>query len=170
MVAPFSVIAHRGNSSLAPENTLPAFDLALESVPAFELDVQLTSDGVCVVLHDEVLGRTNNGTAGQLVADTSWAALSQLDAGAWFGERGEHAGCRIPTLGAVLGRYRHRCHIHLVSDGRLLYNEDGTVSLTIPVPGIQRSDDYTGLCKRIIGLMLLVSDEVLMLPIIGAEE
>ncbi|GAX83809.1 hypothetical protein CEUSTIGMA_g11234.t1 [Chlamydomonas eustigma] len=105
----FSVIAHRGNSALAPENTLKAFDLALELGPAFELDVQLTSDNICIVLHDEKLGRTNIGSS--QVADTSWTDLSTLDAGSWFGT--EHADCRIPTLLQVLERYQSRAHIHL---------------------------------------------------------
>ena len=109
----FCIIAHRGNSALAPENTLLAFDLALEAVSAFELDVQLTSDGVAIVLHDEQLGRTNNGQG--RVCDSDWKTLSQLDAGSWHAaSSGRHAECRIPALREVLDRYRQRAHIHLV--------------------------------------------------------
>ena len=116
----FSVIAHRGNSTLAPENTFAAFDLALDAVPAFELDVQLTSDGVCVVLHDEKLGRTNNGFGP--VAQADMLTISGLDAGSWHGS--QYAGCRIPTLREVLDRYRHRAHIYLVG-ARLLIRSPG---------------------------------------------
>ena len=53
---PFTLIAHRGYSDLAPENTLPAFDLALErGYPQLELDVQLTRDGIPVIIHDDTL-------------------------------------------------------------------------------------------------------------------
>ncbi|KAG1677821.1 hypothetical protein FOA52_008585 [Chlamydomonas sp. UWO 241] len=108
----FGIIAHRGNSALAPENTLPAFELALETTPAFELDTQLSSDGVVVVLHDESLGRINNGTGP--AADATWDTLSKLDAVTWFGAADGHfAGARIPTLAEVLARFRGRAHIHL---------------------------------------------------------
>ena len=51
----FVIIGHRGNCSAAPENTLPAFDLALaHGFTHFETDCLLTKDGVCIVLHDEV--------------------------------------------------------------------------------------------------------------------
>ena len=56
---PFTLIAHRGFSSDAPENTFAAFDLALESgFDNIELDAQLTADGVPVVIHDSTLDRT----------------------------------------------------------------------------------------------------------------
>ena len=111
VVMRFCVIAHRGNSSIAPENTIPAFDAAMQSGTSFEMDVQLTSCGTCIVLHDEKLGRTNNGSG--LVSQADWATVSSLDAGAWMGP--QHAGCRIPSLREVLERYRKRAHIHLVS-------------------------------------------------------
>ncbi len=108
----FVVIAHRGDSSAAPENTLTAFDLALsQGFPHFETDCQLSSDGIPVVLHDETLGRVNNGS-GPAAAATS-EQLRQLDAGSWFDPH--FAGERIPTLQQVLVKYRGRVHMHLVS-------------------------------------------------------
>lgn len=103
-VAPnFSVIAHRGFSSIAPENTVAAFDAALGAgFKHFETDVQLTADGAVVVLHDENLGRTNDGSG--KVAECTAAQLMLLDAGGWFGE--EWAGqCRIPLLADILARW-----------------------------------------------------------------
>jgi len=108
----FVIIAHRGDSSAAPENTVQAFDLSLsQGFQNFETDCQLSSDGVPVVLHDESLGRVNNGS-GPAAAATA-QQLQQLDAGSWFGP--QFAGARIPLLEEVLFRYRGQIHLHLVS-------------------------------------------------------
>ena len=76
-------VAHRGFSSIAPENTMAAFNMAMErpEVQWMELDVQLSRDGVPVVIHDFTLERTTNGKG--RVKDTDWSALKQLDAGSW---------------------------------------------------------------------------------------
>lgn len=72
------IIAHRGAVSLAPENTLAAIRAAREQgVNWVEVDVKITYDGVPILIHDEVLDRTTNGTG--LVAQTSWSDLSRLD-------------------------------------------------------------------------------------------
>jgi glycerophosphoryl diester phosphodiesterase len=93
------LIAHRGNSSAAPENTLAAFRAALDSgAEGVEFDVQLSRDGVPVVIHDENLERTTSGR-GQ-VSERTLEELKRLDAGAWFAP--EHADARIPTLEEVL--------------------------------------------------------------------
>lgn len=89
------VLAHRGASGRAPENTMAAFRLAADlGADGFELDVQLTSDRVPVVLHDDDVRRTSDGSGP--VAGLTLAALRALDFGAWFGPafRGE----RIPLL------------------------------------------------------------------------
>ena len=93
------IIAHRGNSSETPENTLAAFRDALTTgAVAVEFDVQLTRDGVPVVVHDEKLGRTVKGKG--VVGDLSLDELQALDAGSWFSPR--FAAERVPTLKAVL--------------------------------------------------------------------
>jgi len=101
------IIAHRGASGAAPENTLPAFDLAVrQGADAIELDVRLTADGVPVVLHDATLDRTTGGH-GQMRA-LSLAELREVDAGARFTLDGGRsfpfraAEVRIPTLSEVL--------------------------------------------------------------------
>lgn len=92
---PAFVAAHRGDRSAAPENTMPAFELAVLSGMDFvETDVQLSSDGVPVLMHDESLDRTTNGTG--LVRDFTLEELQKLDAGSWFSP--EFAGVTIPTL------------------------------------------------------------------------
>ncbi len=89
------VVAHRGASRAAPENTLAAFREALDrGADAVELDVQRTSDGHLIILHDATLERTTDGRGP--VALYSLAALKKLDAGRWFNER--FTGERLPTL------------------------------------------------------------------------
>src|SRR5688500_16528220 len=102
------VIAHRGASSYAPENTLAAFDLAIEmGARHLELDVHLTRDDHVVVIHDDTVDRTTGGVGP--VAEQTLAELKSLDAGSWFGEK--FAGQRIPTFAEVLERYAGRAHL-----------------------------------------------------------
>ncbi len=106
----FLCIAHRGASSYAPENTFAAFDYALElGVRHVELDVHFSRDGHLVVIHDDTLDRTTDGTG--RVADRTLAELRSLDAGAWFGA--EYGGERIRTLAEVFERYKGRLHFHV---------------------------------------------------------
>lgn len=108
----FILIAHRGFSSRAPENTIPAFDMALEAgFGNFELDAQLTSDGAVVVIHDDTVDRTTNG-AGP-VAGLSLTEIRTLDAGARFGDGTRSGVTPVPTLEEVLRRFAGRAHIHL---------------------------------------------------------
>jgi glycerophosphoryl diester phosphodiesterase len=93
-----TVFAHRGASAHAPENTLAAFQLALEhGADAIEFDVKLTADGHVVAHHDNTLDRTTDGK-GRLRSFTL-AELKKLDAGAWFSET--YRGERIPTLAEI---------------------------------------------------------------------
>lgn len=113
-VVPFMAIAHRGASSYAPENTFAAYDLALEmGARHIELDVHLTTDGQVVVIHDDLLDRTTDGSGP--VAAHSLSELKQLDAGARFAPA--YAGARIPTLSEVLARYGERVHLHIEIKG-----------------------------------------------------
>lgn len=105
----FVVIGHRGNPTKCPENTIASFECAVETGPAFELDVQTTSDGVVVVFHNENLNKTTNGQG--LVAATEWAYIQQLDAGSWFSD--SFSDCHVPKLAEVLNCFRLRAHIHL---------------------------------------------------------
>lgn len=92
-----TIFAHRGASGHAPENTLEAFRLAVQmGADGIELDVHLSKDGELVVIHDETVDRTTNGTG--LVCGKTLAELKELDASK--GMEG-YAGARIPTLGEV---------------------------------------------------------------------
>jgi glycerophosphoryl diester phosphodiesterase len=102
------VIAHRGASREAPENTLAAFDEALrQGCDAIECDVQLSRDGVPVVYHDRTLTRAGGGR--RRVARLAVDELTRLDPGRRFDRcfEGEH----IPTLEAVLERYARRTRL-----------------------------------------------------------
>jgi len=101
-------IAHRGASSLAPENTFAAFDQALEAgADGIEFDVQLSRDNVPVIIHDERLERTTTGKG--LVKELSLEELKALDAGSWFAS--DFKGAAIPTLEEVLTGYKDSCPI-----------------------------------------------------------
>jgi glycerophosphoryl diester phosphodiesterase len=93
------VIAHRGASGHAPENTLAAFRRAVALGATFiETDLQLSRDAHFVAIHDDKVDRTTNGHG--KVHDLTLADLRKLDAGSWFGS--EFTGERIPTLEEIL--------------------------------------------------------------------
>lgn len=101
------IIAHRGASALAPENTFAAFQKAIEiGVDGIECDVQLTKDGHVVVIHDETLGRTTNGRG--RVRNLTLSELRKLDAGIWFNRAHPHqaapeyVGLKIPMFEEVV--------------------------------------------------------------------
>jgi glycerophosphoryl diester phosphodiesterase len=103
------VIAHRGFSGRAPENTVAAIREAIAiGADMAEIDVTLTANERVVVIHDETLDRTTNG-AGK-VADHSFDEIRGLDAGSWFAP--QFAGEKVPTLGEILD----------TTNGRILLN------------------------------------------------
>lgn len=93
------IVAHRGASGHAPENTIAAFERAVELGAQFiETDLHLTRDARFVAIHDPTLNRTTNGSG--MVRDATLAELSRLDAGVWFDR--QFIGQRIPSLEDVL--------------------------------------------------------------------
>jgi glycerophosphoryl diester phosphodiesterase len=102
-------VAHRGHSIAYPENTLEAYRKAIElGIEMIECDVNITSDGTLVMMHDSTLDRTTNGTG--RVSAATWEEVRQLDAGSKF--KPEFAGLRVPSTEETL----------------LLYKETGTLS------------------------------------------
>jgi len=92
-------VAHRGDSARAPENTYPAFAKALAAgVRRLELDVRFTHGDVPVLMHDETVDRTTNGTGA--VSALTLDQIRALDAGSWFGK--QYRGTRVPTLFDIL--------------------------------------------------------------------
>lgn len=115
------VIAHRGASAYAPENTLAAFELAVEQgAHWFELDCTLSKDGEVIVIHNGDVDRTTDGKGS--VADLTLAELEQLDAGSWFDPK--FAGEKLPTLAEALDLAKGRIGVYVEikdsdDDGRL---------------------------------------------------
>ena len=97
-------IAHRGLSNTAPENTIPAFiEAAKANFKYVECDVAFTRDNIPVLLHDESIDRTSNGTGN--IAEMTYAAASAYDFGSWFSAA--YAGTKLPTLEEFLTKCRH---------------------------------------------------------------
>ena len=99
--------SHRGMNRQAPENTLAAFQRAIDQGFDIELDVQMTKDGGLICFHDWQLGRTAPGDG--MVWGYTMAELRALDAGAWFSK--EFAGERIPTLHEALALAKDRARV-----------------------------------------------------------
>jgi len=105
-----AVIAHRGASAYAPENTLAAFELAVEmKADWYELDCLLAKDGTVVVSHDNDLDRCTDGTG--LITEKTLAELKTLDAGSWYDAK--FAGERLPTLAESLAMAKDRIGVYV---------------------------------------------------------
>lgn len=102
------VIAHRGASAYAPENTLAAVKKAISmGADMVEIDVQLTKDKQIVLMHDLTVDRTTNGKG--RVKDLTFSEIRKLDAGSWFSD--EFKGEKIPTLEEVIETINGKCKL-----------------------------------------------------------
>lgn len=91
--------AHRGASVYYPENTMLAFEKALElGATGIETDVQMTEDGVLILIHDELVNRTTNGRG--FVKNYTYKEIRKLDAGSWFRE--DFKNLKVPTLDELM--------------------------------------------------------------------
>jgi glycerophosphoryl diester phosphodiesterase len=112
----FRIIAHRGASAYAPENTAAAFDLALKmGIREVELDTQLSVDGEVVLCHDTTLERYGHGPA--IVEQMAWTQLASLDMGSWFSPflfKGE----QMFTLDRLFRQYVDRFIYHVELKGK----------------------------------------------------
>ena len=148
------VIAHRGASAYAPENTMPSFDLAVsQDAGCVEHDLHVTKDGVLVCLHDRTLERTTNvrevfprrgqdvREGGEIVRrwfvhDFTLAEIQQLDAGSWF--RPEFAGARVPTFDDLLAWARNRVAVLTELKDPDVYETLGVDLLTLCEAALRR--------------------------------
>ncbi|MFC7680860.1 glycerophosphodiester phosphodiesterase [Paenibacillus sp. GCM10028914] len=104
-------VAHRGFSAKAPENTQAAIKLAMDEpyVNWMEIDVQLTKDGVPIVIHDFSVDRTTSGKG--KVRDLTWQEIRRMDAGVWKGR--EFKGEQVPSLDEVLHLVKGRLKLNI---------------------------------------------------------
>jgi glycerophosphoryl diester phosphodiesterase len=118
----FRIIAHRGASAYAPENTGSAFRLAVEmGVFEVELDTQVSTDRVVVLCHDTILQRYGHGP--RVVEEMSSKELLALDMGAWFSPH-FFAHERMMTLSSLLDHYRDKLVYHVELKGRARHLPD----------------------------------------------
>ena len=123
------VVGHRGNSAVAPQNTLAAFEAAWRAdADCLELDVQLTADGRVVVIHDDTVDATTDGTGP--VSGFTLDAIRRLDAGAWFSPA--FAGQRVPTFDEVMTFLRRR-EIDLLLEFKDEWSADDVALCTEPL-------------------------------------
>ncbi len=112
----FVIIAHRGGSSLAPENTLAAINKVLKyNIDAIEIDVHLTKDNVPVVIHDYTINRTTNGVGE--IRKMNYKELIKYDAGSWFNKK--YSNEKIPTLDKIIKVINGRCNLIIEIKGSL---------------------------------------------------
>ena len=105
-----TVTSHRGYSAAAPENTLPAFEAAIQAgADCAELDVQMTKDGVVMVTHDTNLKRTTGKNAN--IYDLTYDEVRMLDAGSYMGAA--FAGTKLPTLQEVMDLCKGRIRLNI---------------------------------------------------------
>lgn len=111
----FHIIAHRGASAYAPENTASAFKLAHEmGIDQVEVDTQLSADGEVVLCHDLELTRYGHG--GMVVEEMNWASLADLDMGSWFSPY-LYGGDRMMRLDELFEAYGDRFVYHVELKG-----------------------------------------------------
>lgn len=111
-----AVIAHRGASIYAPENTLSALDLAiLQGADAVEIDVRLSKDGIPFIFHDYTVNRTTNLSSGQSIESLTFEEIQALDGGSWF--HPDFANEKIPSLSQVLELVYDRTYLYLEIKG-----------------------------------------------------
>jgi glycerophosphoryl diester phosphodiesterase len=104
------LIAHRGASKYAPENTMEAFRLAYDlGAKIIECDIALTADEVPIIIHDDTLDRTTNAKGS--ISLYNWAYIRDLDAGSWFSH--QYLGAKVPRLDEVIAFLQtHPCMIN----------------------------------------------------------
>lgn len=104
------ITSHRGSSSQAPENTLPAIEKAIENMSDYiEIDVQMTKDGAVVLLHDQSLKRTAG--VDRKLQDMTYEEVKKLDAGSWYGS--EFEGTGIPDLEEVMQLVKGKASLNI---------------------------------------------------------
>lgn len=148
------VIAHRGISAKAPENTLAAFQRAIQilGIDMIELDVRLSRDEEVIVLHDRTLQRTTTGNGS--ARNYMLQELKRFDAGSWF--HPQFAGERIPTLREILEMVQDKCWIDIEIKSDFLHREqegllERRVLETVKYAGVAERVMYSSFNHQLLG-------------------
>ena len=105
-----NIIAHRGYSDIAPENTLASFDLSIsKGFNVFELDVQLTKDNIAIVFHDYDLARICG--INLKINEILFKDIAKFDVGSWTGKKFKNE--KIPSFETILNRYKNKVHLQI---------------------------------------------------------
>lgn len=136
-----AVIAHRGNSSVAPQNTLSAFEAAWRGdADSIEIDVQLTADRQVVVIHDDSVDATTDGSG--VVGELTLDEVRALDAGAWFAPA--FTGQRVPTFAEVVEFLTEHPGIELLLELKGAWTADDVRLVTEPIAAAGLEDRVVG--------------------------
>ncbi|WP_391118933.1 glycerophosphodiester phosphodiesterase family protein [Psychrobacillus sp. L3] len=132
----FLIIAHRGASAYAPENTIPAYEIAQQADADYiEIDLQMTKDGVLVAMHDEKVDRTTDGVG--FVIEYTLEELKQLNAGKWYNSANpglankEFEDLKVPTLQEIFSHFGDDVNYYIEMKSPKIYNkmEEKLISL-----------------------------------------
>lgn len=152
------ITAHRGCSSEAPENTIPAIEAAINKMVDYaEIDVQLTKDGEVVLMHDNSLRRTT-GEKGS-VADYTYEELQNFDAGKWFGS--EFTGTRIPKFEEVLNLCKGKIKLNVEIKSKKNTDElEKKVILLIEQYGFQKQCVITSVYQKTLRIVKELNPDI----------
>jgi len=163
------IVAHRGASGTAPENTFAAFEKALESgVDAIEIDVHQTKDGQIVIIHDETLDRTTSGKGS--VSEKSFKELKNLDAGSWF--EAKFSNEKIPLFSDFLDFAKNKTEIIVeVKYGSQKYPEiEKNVWNLLKAQNIADNSVVSSSRVTILNTFKLISKEIKLGKILSPKE
>lgn len=152
-------VNHRGYSTEAPENTLPAYILSKQKGFKYaETDVSFTSDGVAMLLHDATIDRTSNGSG--TLANMTYAQVRQYDFGSW--KNAKYAGTKIPTLDEFLALCKAimlHPYIELKSNGGYTQAQIEGVVEAVWAHGLRGKVTYISFASEYLGYVKNYDDE-----------
>lgn len=173
-----AVIAHRGSSIYAPENTLAAIDLAiLQGADAVEIDVRMSKDGIPFLFHDYTVNRTTQLKSGQSIESLTFEEIQALDAGSWF--HPDFANEQIPSLAQVLELIYGRTSLYLEIKGTtpdietrimdMLIDYDMVTSTTIMSFNQQQLKNIKMMSEEITTMLLIPVFVGSITPVVGLD-
>lgn len=149
--ATVTAVNHRGYNTVAPENTLPAFKLSKKNgFQIVETDVQFTSDGVAVCLHDRSIDRTSDGTGN--IDSMTWTQVQQYDFGSW--KSSTYTGTKIPSFEQFLALCKNiglHPYVELKSDAPYTEAQIQSVIDMVHEYGLNKFTTYISFSSTFLG-------------------